>query len=121
MQNTEAAEGDEQGEKRDYDDAGGGSEVAIGDSRETLPANHAHDDEEARECSDVEQDDNGDRIAAEAESSLDHLPHARLRAHGAKVRRSNGGQEGEEDDDEGAVSQTEVVDGWTQQAKRDSV
>lgn len=110
VEDLEAAEGNAQAQKRDDDDSHCRAEVSVANGRQTLAANNGHDDAEAGEGCQVEEDGDGDEVATEAEAGLDHLAHSRLGAHGSEVRWQERGEEGEEDDDQRAVTQAEAVD-----------
>lgn len=118
MEDVVSAERDQEGQDADDDDADDGREGAPGDGREALPADDAVDDAEPGQRGEVQDHGHRDGVAPEAEARLDHLAQAGPGAQGAQVRGDDGRQEGEEEDDEGAVPEAQAV-GGTQHAERE--
>lgn len=118
MEDVVSAERDQEGQDADDDDADDGRERAPGDGREALSADDAVDDAEPGQRGEIQDDGHRDGVAPEAEARLDHLAQTGLGTQGAQVRGDEGRQQGEEDDDEGAVPEAQAV-GGTQHAERE--
>ena len=91
VQDSESAEGDEQAQQGDDNDARVGRHIAVRNGGETLPANNADDDDEARQGGEVEQDGDRYEIPAEAVPGLDHLAKTCLGPKGCEICGCAGG------------------------------
>lgn len=117
MKNAIPAEGNEEGQQSDDDDARDRGERAAGHGGQALPADNAADDAKPGQRGEVQDHGDGRPVAPEAVARLDHLAEACPRAQGPEVCWRQGCQGGEGQDDEGAVAQGEGVGCWAEHAE----